>query len=105
MCKPLLPLLKDEIAHIFWKAHHIATVHHHIGDHHAEAEVATASHDDENENQATTIKFAEPVSVHLAAQKDYDLLQPSVTEPKYRVGSYKLCTLSLSKHYPPPKSY
>jgi hypothetical protein len=104
MCKPLLPVIKDEIAHIFWKAHHIATVHHHDGEHHTEEEVATATHEDESDTHPSTTKLADPVSVHLAAQRDYDLLPPSITEQKFGAGIYKLSTLSLSKHYPPPKS-
>lgn len=104
MCKPLLPVIKDELAHIFWKAYHLATVHHHNGDHHAEKEVVTASHKDDSNNHPSTTKHAEPVSVHLVAQRDYDLPQPSITVQKFRAGIYKLSTLSLSKHYPPPKS-
>jgi hypothetical protein len=102
MCKPLLPVIKDEIAHIFWKAHHIATVHHHDGNHHAEEEVE-ATHEDESDTHPSTTKLAKPVSVHLVAQTDYDLLQPSITEQKFGAGIFKLFILSLSKHYPPPK--
>lgn len=104
MCKPLLPVIKDEIAHIFWKAHHLATVHHHDGDHHSQEEVATATHEKDTENHSST-KLAEPVSVHLVTQRNYDLLQSSITEQKFGAGIYKLYTLSLSKHYPPPKTY
>lgn len=92
------------MAHIFWKAHHIATVHHHDGDHHADEEVATVAHQDDSDKYPSTSKIAEPVSVHLVAQSHYDLLQPSRTEQKFRAGIYKLPTLSLSKNYPPPKS-
>ena len=42
MCKPILPFIEDELAHLFWKAKHLATVHHHHGDHHAEEEIAKA---------------------------------------------------------------
>ena len=104
MCKPLLPVIKDEIAHLFWKAHHMATIHHHNGDHHAEEEVATATHEDESENTSTTTKLAEPVSIHLVTQSDYNFLQPTITEQKFGAGIYKLSTQCLSKHYPPPKS-
>ena len=104
MCQPFLPVIKDEVAHIFWKAHHIATVHHHNGDHHAEEEVATATHEEESENPSSITKLAEPVSVHLVTQSDYDLIQPSIKKQKFRAGIYKPSVLSLFKHYPPPKS-
>lgn len=104
MCKPLLPVIKDEMAHIFWKAHHIATVHHHDGDHHAVEEVASATHEDESNNHPSTTKLAEPVSVHLAAQSVEDLLQLIIIEQQFGANIYQLFALSLSKHYPPPKS-
>lgn len=103
MCKPLLPIIKDEMAHIFWKAHHIATIHHHDGDHHAEEEVATTTHKEESNNHPSATKLVEPVSVHLVVQSDYDLPKPSIKEQEFGAGIYKLFVLSLSKHYPPPK--
>ena len=51
MCKPIFPLLQDEFAHIFWKAKHLATVHHHHGDHHAEEEVSEAEHKENSHQQ------------------------------------------------------
>ena len=65
MCKPVLPLVQDELAHIFWKAKHLATVHHHHGDHHAEVEVAAAEHEEDGDKQPATTKTSEPVSVHI----------------------------------------
>ena len=104
MCKPLLPLIKDEAAHLFWKARHMATVHHHHGDHHAQYEIATATHKKSNENHNAASKLAEPVSVHLVTLKDHNFLKLSIAKQKFGVVIYKLSTLSLSKHYPPPKS-
>ena len=103
MCKPLLPVVKDEMAHIFWKAHHIATVHHHDGDHHAEEEVATVAHNEHSDKHTSNTKLAEPVSVHLLSQSDYNFPQPFITEQNFGSDIYKLSQLSLSKNYPPPK--
>ncbi len=48
MCKPVIPLVQDKLAHIFWNAHHIATVHNHHGEHHAEEDIAKATQDEQD---------------------------------------------------------
>ncbi len=103
MCKPILPLVQDEIAHIFWKAHHISTVHHHHGDHHAEEELTTATHEEQsNKNPAS--KTSEPVSIHLIVQSCYNLPQLPLANQKFGISICMVSTLFLDKHYPPPKS-
>jgi asparagine synthetase B (glutamine-hydrolysing) len=80
MCKPVLPLLRDELAHIFWKAKHLATVHHHHGVHHAEEEVAD-----------------------VVAETLYAISQPTIHKQTFAVNSCSISTFSLDKYYPPPK--
>lgn len=104
MCKPVLPLVWDEMAHLFWKAEHIATVHHHHGDHHAEEESAEAAHEEENDRYPSTTKTSEPVSAHIVVQNNFNIPQPSIVEQQFGVDICKLSKLSLAKHYPPPRS-
>ncbi len=103
ICKPVLPLVQDDLAHIFWKTEHIATVHHHHGDHHAEEEVATAAHDEENNKVPLTSKTSEPVSIHIIVQNSYIIPQLFIEKPNFGAKIYKVSSLSLDKHFPPPR--
>jgi hypothetical protein len=103
MCKPILPLVRDELAHIFWKAKHLATVHHHHGAHHAEEEVAEAEHEENTDKQPARTKISEPVSVHIVVETLYAISQPTIHKQKFAVNIYNVSTVSLDKYYPPPK--
>jgi hypothetical protein len=103
MCKPILPLVQDDLAHIFWEAKHLATVHHHHGDHHAEQEIAEAEHEDNAGKQPATTKTSEPVSVHTVVEIVYRFSQLSMHQQKFAVNIYNVSTVSLDKYYPPPK--
>ena len=103
MCKPVLPLLQDEIAHIFWKAQHVATVHHHHGDHHAEEEIAEAAHDEESRNIPSTSKISKPVSIHLIKHCIFSIPKLLKEQQKFGSGKFSASSLTLEKHFPPPK--
>ena len=103
LCKPVLPLLEDEIAHVFWKARHVATVHHHHGDHHAEKAIAEATHEKEGEGTAT-LKLSEPVSTHLVGQNIPVIVILSPAKEKYYTRIDKSSSLALEKNYPPPRN-
>ena len=102
ICKPILPLVQDVLAHSFWESKHLATVHHHHGDHHAEEEIAEAEHDEHDEQPVTT-KISEPVSVHMAAEILCSFSQPIIHRQKFAVKICNFTSVSLDKHYPPPK--
>jgi hypothetical protein len=103
MCKPLLPLVQDDFAHIFWKAKHLATVHHHHGDHHAEKEVAEAQHGEEADKHPATAKISEPVSVHIVVDILFSISQLPVNKQQFAASIYNVSTVSLDKYYPPPR--
>ena len=104
MCKPVLPLVEDKIAHIFWKTDHIATVHHHHGENHAEHEVETATHEEENSKGAKASKTSEPVSIHLIIQSSLTIPHLFIEKPQFGEKIYQVSSLSVDKHYPPPRS-
>ena len=104
MCKPILPLLQDDLAHIFWKAKHLATVHHHHGDHHVEVEIAESEHEENPDKRPATTKTSEPVSVHIVAQMLYGISELSMHKQQFAVTICNFSTVSLDKYYPPPKS-
>jgi hypothetical protein len=103
VCKPVLPLIQDEMAHIFWKAQHIATVHHHHGNHHAEKEIATA-HSEEKDQHPATSKTSEPVSIHVIVQSSYSSPNRFIQKQKFSIPISNTRTIFLDKQYPPPKS-
>ena len=103
MCKPLLPLIQDKLAHAFWKAEHISTVHHHHGDQHAHKEIAEAAHEQENDKQPAPTKISEPVSIHLVAQNTHAIPQLFIEKQKFALRNYKTSSFALDKHYPPPR--
>lgn len=103
MCKPILPIVQDELAHIFWKAEHLATVHHHHGDHHAEKKIAEAEHKENTDKQPATTKTSEPVSVHLVIESFYGISQITIHIQQFAVNSCNVSTVLLDKYYPPPK--
>lgn len=104
MCKPVLPIVQDAVAHVLWKAEHLATVHHHHGDHHAEHEIATAAHEEEGNQFPSTSKPAEPVSIHIALLSFYPLPPLEIQKQMFGTGVYTISSLSLDKLYPPPKT-
>ena len=93
VCKPILPFVQDELAHIFWKAKHLATVHHHHGDHHAEKEVAKAAHHEHPDKHPATTKTSEPVSVHIVVETLYGITKPFSSEETLKTKS-SVCTVA-----------
>ena len=103
LCKPIVPLVQDKLAHIFWKADHIATVHHHHGELHAEEEIAEAAQEEEQDKNPITNKTSEPVSVHIIVQILYNIPPLTIEKLKFAMNISNISIVSLDKHYPPPK--
>ncbi|MBI2730180.1 MAG: hypothetical protein HYX40_05415 [Sphingobacteriales bacterium] len=64
MFKSILPLVSDTLAHSFFEAEHIATVHQHYGKNHLHNDLKKAAKENGNDN-TEIIKASEPVSVHV----------------------------------------
>ena len=104
MCKPVLPIVKDTVAHILWKAEHLAAVHQHNGNEHVHHEIAKATNEDENSQMPGTSKPADPVAAHIAWQSYFSLSPLELQKEKYGTKTFMFSSLSLNKLYPPPKS-
>jgi hypothetical protein len=104
ICKPILPVVKDNLAHIFWKSKHIATVHLYHGEHHAGEELAEAALEESGEKKPVTSKISEPVSVHTLVDTHYFISRSTIPRERFAVTIYTVSTVSLDKYYPPPKS-
>ncbi len=103
-CKPFLPALADVLAHSFWEANHIENVHHTHGANHVHTEIARAENQEEGGQNSTTLKFSEPLALHLAAIITYNFRRNAVGEPYLTASSSRLYNTQLESDYPPPKS-
>jgi len=103
LCKPILPLIQDELAHIFWNAEHVATVHYHHGHHHVEESIAEAVHEEENDKYPGNSRTSEPVSIHILNQYFYSFPQLFIEKEKYTTSRCTVSAFYSDKHYPPPK--
>lgn len=103
LCKPVLPLIQDQLAHTFREAQHISTIHQHYGAHHAESAIAEAAQEQSNSSSAS-IKTSEPVSIHIAVQTLYNIPNLSTEVQMFATTICKVSAVLLDKHDPPPKS-
>jgi hypothetical protein len=99
----MLPLLQDMTAHVFWKAEHIATVHHHYGNHHANEEINAAAQEKDNERIPKAAKIVDPVSVHITVQNVFVHPCRSMNEREYSPDFCYRIGPSLEKNFPPPR--
>lgn len=102
MCKPIVPLVQDKIAHFFWEAQHITEVHNHHGDQHTEHEMASSLHDESNKNSSAS-KTPEPVSIHLIAKSVQSTPQLRNATAKLDMRIYSAASLSLDEPFLPPR--
>lgn len=104
LLKPVLPLVKDFLAHTFTQEHHIVTVHQHAGSTHVHKEIAATAKQHHSDEKAPKIIFSEPVSVHLSYTQNENCFPFStVKESPYSIF---LCIFSkpiLDRVVPPPK--
>lgn len=103
MCKPVLPVAKDIISHIFWKAKHISTVHHENGGNHLHRELIIMSNKDASD-QGSPIEFSEPVSVHVLLQNYFDFAVALKSPGGFALVSYSLLNEPAEDNIPPPKA-
>ena len=103
MFKPLIPIVKDMLAHTFAEAIHIATVHAIYGANHLQKEVdQTGSDNTGNKHQSSNTE--DQVQVHVSANVCKYNFGNMITSNKFPF--YKYCEIIpgfVSKHSPPPK--
>lgn len=104
MCKPVLPLINDFLAHTFWKTEHIVRVHHKNGKDHLHYELKKVSDQNNDDSNSPAPKTSESVSVHILLQNNYDFSHSILSEQNYLSGSYSLLSTVLEMNFPPPKA-
>ena len=103
VCKPVLPLVNDLLAHTFWKTEHIITVHHENGKDHVHHELKKISDQNNEDANSPAPKSSESVSVHILLKNNYDLPYNATSEHKHLIRSYSLLSTFLELNTPPPK--
>jgi hypothetical protein len=96
-------MVHDIIAHFFWNAEHMVTVHHQHGDQHTEEEIARATHDEGHEKAPATSKISDPVSIHILLQDHCIVPCLSAGKSTYGIRVYQETSFVLAKRYPPPR--
>lgn len=99
--KPIMPVAADLLAHTFWEANHLESVHHQHGSHHLQTEISRAEKQEDQNN--LLIKFSEPGPLHLFTEIIYTFKQ-SVNLPSYiSLVTSDLYHINIDCNYPPPK--
>ena len=104
VCKPILPLVQDEVAHLFWKTEHVAKVHAHNGSNHVHKEIASTTKKENKDTNTTTSKTGENVSIHMITTEPGSLQGPIQGLQLFGIVSPTIFFLFTNKHYPPPKA-
>ncbi len=73
MLKPVSPYISDTIAHIFYFAQHMATVHYENGKFHVHKEVIAAAKEEAAPKDQTSSKKDNSISDHLATTNSHAL--------------------------------
>lgn len=104
MFKPLIPIVKDTIAHTFAEAIHIATVHAIYGSNHLQKELADTSSDSANNKHQNNTNGEDQVQVHVSFTAcAYNFYFANANKYFSSLKLYKIKPGFIVKNFPPPK--
>jgi hypothetical protein len=104
LCKPVMPLLQDAIAHTFFEHQHLVTVHKDGGSTHVMKEVGNLAHSDTPIN-SDTLKLYDDVPLHLAVSLQLDLhLSHQLLVHSSHSPDYFFPVVSLAIQLLPPRA-
>jgi len=104
MLKPVSPYIADSIAHIFYYAQHMATVHYENGKLHVHKEIVNNAKKDNSSKENPSAKKDNTASEHV-------ILQQKNAFHCFQIRSYNLTAPSCLVYqthradYPPPKAW
>ncbi len=101
--KPVIPVVSDSVAHIFWKLEHISTVHSHGGDDHVHQEIIETETQDQKDKTAALVTF-EVAIPHLFAKVSYDFSLASEIQIHNISSLFYHPQASIELDDPPPKA-
>ncbi len=68
--RPILPVINDALAHLFFEHHQLETVHHSHGHQHVQSEMKIISLDIQNFNDSDKIKVLDTLDTHFKADEN-----------------------------------
>ncbi len=102
--KPVLPFVNDCIGHVFFYAHHMATVHFENGKYHVHYETAKDAKDERSDKYTTASKKDNLTSEHIVTTIK---TTPFICNLTQNIYSYTNIGSSVSgyleNNYPPPR--
>ncbi len=103
LCKPVMPLVQDVIAHTFFEHQHLESVHKDGGKNHVNKEVGKLAGDESSSN-SNSLKSYDDVAPHLITAFEFfpSSLKPVVLS-HYSQYNSSLSTSSLAIQLPPPR--
>ncbi|HXB10947.1 MAG TPA: hypothetical protein VNZ45_03095 [Bacteroidia bacterium] len=104
LIRPITPVIGDVIAHTFWRAQHMATVHFENGQYHVHYALATAAKEDYGNKKSSSVKVDETLDTHIIVNNGITLAtdQTKLTFLPYTLGH---CSSAFPvRDAPPPKA-
>ncbi len=73
ICKPIVPMVQDIVAHTFFEHEHLAMVHHHGGKNHVDIELSNSTKEDIAGNGTAKLKSSDDLPVHFPVKYEAPL--------------------------------
>ena len=104
LLKPVLPLVNDWIAHVFFYAHHMATMHYENGKYHVHYEMAKDAKEEKSDKNNTASKKENEVTEHMISL----FVQPglslnSLINKFFLPVTPAVISGNVQVNYPPPR--
>lgn len=103
LIKPSIPLIADGLAHTFWYANHIATVHFENGKYHIHKEILEDSKKTYPEKNSSTTKTSQTVDEHVSINVSLSYFCAIEITNKIFARNCNLLSQSLKEEFRPPK--
>lgn len=104
MLKPVTPYISDAIAHVFFYAQHMATVHYQDGKFHVHREVIDIAKKTASDKETNALKKNNTVTDHILVQQRENEQLPDLKNIFEFSALEKLACNHLAGDYPPPRS-
>jgi len=102
LLKPVLPLLTDCAAHIFWYSEHVATVHYENGKYHVHQEIKEAAKKNIPDQNQQDLKKEITTTEHFVPFNSWyfnKIFIPNL----YPNFAFNICDQAVSGDFPPPR--
>lgn len=102
---PVLPFVKDYVAHTFWLYEHIATTHYENGNYHTHYEAETIAKKTNTEKQNDTTKPISFAQEHVVTNNTIEYTAPifQIEKTTYSQLQFYLPSTTYSIEIPPPE--